>query len=321
MERFQVWVDLQDRRYARRLMEFLTVRYGNRMQVYPMGKRGVQADGKGILLTDRHTQEERYGRVVLVSAVEGVNPYQSGHQIARIILEKYAEDDTKEPVIKGQGEWVSVYSPVGGIGTTTLAMGLSQVLADQGKRVLHLALEGPSAWILYYQYPYAYTMSDLFYCFLLEQEQSGKQLEEMVYQQKNGVYFLPPCLYLDDLLEFTQEEMIRWMAVLSSHFDYVIADLGSQMFRPFQIILENSTQVCYLLDARPEAMAKWQDVQVCHLKKENSHIFCRHEGRGQTDEIYLPEETELFDVQEGKKRFHSGSMYIRCLEGAVAAWS
>ena len=97
MKRFQVWIDLQDRRYARRLIDFLNMRYGNQMQVFAKGQKEVLPDGQGVLLSDRHTDETSYGRQMLVSALEGVNPYQSGHQIARAILECHEAENQEHP--------------------------------------------------------------------------------------------------------------------------------------------------------------------------------------------------------------------------------
>ena len=51
MKRFQVWVDLQDRQYAKRLIDFLNMRYGRQMQAFPKGKKEVLPDGRGILLS------------------------------------------------------------------------------------------------------------------------------------------------------------------------------------------------------------------------------------------------------------------------------
>ncbi|MCI8632826.1 MAG: hypothetical protein HFE64_05020 [Lachnospiraceae bacterium] len=176
MKRFQVWVDLQDRQYAKRLIDFLNMRYGRQMQAFPKGKKEVLPDGRGILLSDRQTEETKYGRLMLVSAKEGVNPYQSGHQIAKAILERYEQEGEESYSEKeGEGDWVSVYSAIGGIGKSTLAMGLAQALAEEGKKVLYLPLEGPSAWVLYYQYPFAYTLSDLLYCFLMDGAQKSRR--------------------------------------------------------------------------------------------------------------------------------------------------
>ncbi len=322
MKRFQVWIDLQDRRYARRLIDFLNMRYGNQMQVFAKGQKEVLPDGQGVLLSDRHTDETSYGRQMLVSALEGVNPYQSGHQIARAILECHEAENQEQPAEEDRRQWVSVYSATGGIGKSTLAMGLAQALAEEERKVLYLSLEGPSAWILYYQYPFAYTVSDLLYCFLMEGAEKGRQqLQKMVYKQSSGVYFLPPCLYPDDLMEFTEEELEAWLSMLKTEFEYVIADMSGQMIRPQRLILEKSTRLCYLLDARAEGEAKWQDFQVRHRQKENAEIFCRYGGRNKLSEILLPEEEQLFEICEGKRQFRKETMYFKCLKQTIAAWS
>ena len=180
------------------------LRYGESMKVELLNDGEKKPDLESILLTDQEQRKNEYGQILWVSAEEGLNPYQSGHKIAREILKKKEAWHLNEEILNfgGQsGEWVSVYSPIGGVGKSTLAMGLADVLA-QKKKVLFLSLEGPSAWPLYFQYPLAYNLSDFFYCFLMgNKEKWIKQIKEMTYRQKNGVYFLSPCLYPDDLLE------------------------------------------------------------------------------------------------------------------------
>lgn len=333
MEKFQVWVDLEDRRYAKRLMEFLSVRYGNAMQVLPAGKKGVKPDGAGIYLTDRlmeaePEQFEQYGKSLLISPDKGINPYQSGHQIAKQILDthetqkrterKEAEEPAAEP--RSLGQWISVFSPVGGIGKSTLAMGLADILAGQ-KKVLFLSLEGPSAWPLYFQYPLAYTLSDYFFCYLIEgPEEKAERLQEMTFHQANGSYFLPPCLYPDDLLELSETELTEWMQLLRSQYDFVVADLSNQLLGPIRTILAGSSRLCYLLDGRQEGQIKWQS---CYLKGQGAaaqHFFSRHGGKEKAGEICLPEEELLFEVQDGKRRFRKDSAYYACLERTVSNW-
>ena len=324
MDPLQVWVDLQDHRYAKRLIQFLTLRYGDKMKVSRLGKELPGPESAAVLLTDREEAPELFELVILVSREKGLNPYQSGHEIAREILEKYEYEGFKEdPVPFGvrEGEWVSVYSPVGGIGKSTLAMGLADILAESSQ-VLMLSLEGPSAWILHYQYPKAYNLSDFFYCFLIGDPGTRRQqLMEMVHRQENGVYFLPPCVYPDDLTELSKDELTGWMKLLKESFDYVIADLGCQMIRPQRQILTMSDKVCYLIDHSSEGQAKWQDFQVKTRTGRDSWIFCRRGDGGKTGEILLPEEVQLYEMQEGKRRFRKDSAYYSCLEKAVEAWN
>ncbi len=324
MDKFQVWVDLKDRRYAKRLAEFLKLRYGESMQVAMMSGEEKKPDLDSILLTDREQRKEGYGQIIWVSAEEGLNPYQSGHKIAREILKTKETWHLNEEVLTfdgQQGEWISVYSPIGGVGKSTLAMGLADVLA-QKKKVLYLSLEGPSAWSLYFQYPLAYNLSDFFYCFLMgSKEEWGKQIKEMTYKQKSGVYFLSPCLYPDDLLEMRDSEVVGWMELLKENFDYVVADLSCQMIRPLRVIMQHSTKPCFLLDQKAEGRAKWQNFKLLNESVREHWIFCRHADKSKQGEICLPEDVGIFEVKDGIKRFVPESMYYACLEKVVEGWT
>ena len=60
MDRFQVLVDLKDRRYAKRLIEFLTRRYGEQMQVEELNRSQPQSYASAILLTDQDDRPKQY---------------------------------------------------------------------------------------------------------------------------------------------------------------------------------------------------------------------------------------------------------------------
>ena len=323
MDRFQVLVDLKDRRYAKRLIEFLTRRYGEQMQVEELNRSQPQSYASAILLTDQDDRPKQYAQVIWVSAEAGLNPYQSGHKIAGEIMKQKENWHLNEDVLEfnaKKGEWVSVYSPIGGIGTSTLAMGLADVLAKE-KKVLFLLLEGASAWSLFFRYPLGYNLSDFFYCFLLSGPREwDKQIKEMMYQQKNGVYFLSPCQYPDDLLELRDSEVIGWMDLLKGSFDYVVADLGCQMLRPNRMILENSSKPCFIVDQKAEGRAKWQNFTLRHEALPNQWIFYRHADKSKQGEICLPEDSEIFEVQDGIKQFSQDSIYYSCLQKVVEGW-
>ena len=323
MEQFKVLVDLKDRRYAKRLVEFLSRRYGDQMLVAEVDHRQEAKDPTAILLTDQEHRRDEYGQVIWVSPEEGLNPYQSGHKIAGEILKQkegwHLSEEVREFNAKSS-EWMSVYSPVGGVGTSTLAMGLADVLAKEHK-VLFLTLEGPSAWSLFFRYPLNYTMSDFFYCFLLgSPKEWEKQINEMMVQQKNGVYFLSPCQYPDDLLELRDSEVVGWMNLLKGKFDYVVADLGCQLIRPHRLILQHSNQTCFIMDQKAEGRAKWQNFMVWQEDVIKQRIFYRHADKSKQGEICLPEDSEIFELQDGIKQFSKKSIYYNCLQKAVEGW-
>ena len=74
MEKFQVWVDLKDKRYAKRLVEFLMLRYGESMQVELLNDGEKKPDLESILLTDQEQRKNEYGQILWVSAEDGLNP-------------------------------------------------------------------------------------------------------------------------------------------------------------------------------------------------------------------------------------------------------
>ena len=147
-----------------------------------------------------------------------------------------------------------------------------------------------------------------------------QQIKEMICRQKSGVYFLAPCRYPDDLLELRDIELLGWMNLLKENFDYIVSDLGCQTIRPYQVILKNSSKQCFLLDQRTEGKSKWQNFEMTYEEMRDQVFFCRYEDKSKQGEICLPEDSEIFEFQDGIKQFSRKSIYYTCLEKAVEGW-
>jgi cellulose biosynthesis protein BcsQ len=78
------------------------------------------------------------------SEAEAVYKYQPGTEIVRKIMEIYLKENNNPVGFSKKGkntELISVYSPAGGTGKTSVSLGLAAALAEAGKDVLYLCME------------------------------------------------------------------------------------------------------------------------------------------------------------------------------------
>lgn len=166
MYKIRLLVADYDTRYVDKFTEYISLACPLRFQVTSFTDTGLfeeylaaSASGTDILLADpRFLRQDpgTYNNVGLVLALTDgrvdtraesyttVSKYQPGEQIVNRLLELYSGQDAAgvKPV---QGQFrtrlVSVYSPAGGAGKTSIAMGLAARMTAQGKKVLCLSLE------------------------------------------------------------------------------------------------------------------------------------------------------------------------------------
>lgn len=172
-----VYICLSDRAYQSRLSEFMERHYKGSIRLRPVRDltfSDQETYPKGIVLSDRllsRQQEEQVrkkaGRVLYLSAQRGIDPFQSGHEIAKRILaqardpgpgpgpDKVREDteayrdagqalqtgvdpasglckDTAGSTDRGKAYWISVIGTSGGVGKSTLAMAAAIAASELG---------------------------------------------------------------------------------------------------------------------------------------------------------------------------------------------
>lgn len=280
-KRTELWLELRDEAYEQKLYRFLAYHYGDRFELhhYREFAEGVRPSRESLLLTDVEEDYGKttssngapnlsFGRTVLLTAGEsigGINLYQSGHEIAKALLERDAAEKAfvraenareaeKEEAISGgflpqepvekRGQWIVVYSPVGGGGTSTLAMQLAAALKESiNGRVLYLCLEEMPAWELYFKSETGFSLSDLLYylgaepkgsentagasavCFGEEAFLSEQWWNKLITEQPGGLSFIRPAAG-GDLRLMTETELKKLTELLRKRFRYIVADMG-----------------------------------------------------------------------------------------------
>jgi len=275
MDKQTVWLDLSDSLYEKRLAEFLERHYGEYLDIHVETVRDAPAvPEKLILLTDealpkreQALMREGLGRVLLMSPVEGLDPYQSAHEIARAVFRAALEvgkQETEEKRALGEPAEEAalaahekrlcvVTATSGGLGGSTLARALAAEWAQAGRTLL-LDLSERSSWRLY-EKP-AETggdLADLFYSLAAEPESLWeKRLLAACEKQEDAYWAAVPSDDPEDWLSLSRPEVDALCTVLLGAFDTVVADTGHWIGASARHLMEKAHEICVLTSRREE---------------------------------------------------------------------
>ena len=147
----------------------------------------------------------------------------------------------KEPV--ANGKVISVYNPIGGMGTTTIAVNLAAALAQKSDKVALVDLNffsGDAA--IFLDLNPKYTLTSLT---ANVSRLDDNFLMSVMARHSSGVYLLSDPLDVDEAVGITPEQIGRILVFLKSIFEYVVIDTGGPLHGINQLTFENSTRIIY----------------------------------------------------------------------------
>ncbi len=162
-----------------------------------------------------------------INGTPSVYKYQTSDNILREVMSCYQVRE--EPAVYGRtrinSRIIGVYSPVGRCGKTGFCMTYGQILAKQN-RVLLLSMEDFTGYSRMTGTEYQATMSDLLYYFRLG-EYNRLRLAGVSHNW-NGLDYVPPAMYAEDLNDVTGEELVGLISEITqdSGYDVILLDLG-----------------------------------------------------------------------------------------------
>jgi cellulose biosynthesis protein BcsQ len=176
-----------------------------------------------------------------------INKFQAGDTIMGAILEIYSSLNVNAgSIVKGSKttSLISVFSPVGGSGKTTISMALSVMLASEGMKTLYLNLETTNSMPFFIKnLNTGKGMSNL----LFYLKESKKNLSIKIDTLKSfdnilGISYFNPvdcCLEMDELTEFDIGTLLFELKEIKQ-FDVLVVDLDSAVNRRNMAVLNNS---------------------------------------------------------------------------------
>jgi len=147
----------------------------------------------------------------------------------------------KEPL--ANGKLISVYNPIGGMGTTTIAVNLAASLAQKSDKVALVDLNffsGDAA--IFLDLNPKYTLTSLT---ANVSRLDDNFLMSVMARHASGVYLLSDPLDVDEAVGINPEQIGRILVFLKSIFDYVVIDTGGPLHGINQLTFENSHKIIY----------------------------------------------------------------------------
>lgn len=141
------------------------------------------------------------------------------------------------------GKVISVYNPIGGMGTTTIAVNLAAALAQKSNKVALVDLNffsGDAA--IFLDLNPKYTLSSLT---ANVSRLDNNFLMSVMARHSSGVYLLSDPVDVDETVGITPEQIGRIIVFLKSIFEYIVIDTSGPLHGINQLTFENSHKIIY----------------------------------------------------------------------------
>ncbi|MCM2357779.1 MAG: AAA family ATPase [Geobacteraceae bacterium] len=141
------------------------------------------------------------------------------------------------------GKVISVYNPIGGMGTTTVAVNLAAAIAAGGAKVALVDLNLFSGDVAsFLDVNPTYTLSSV--TSNISRLDSNFLMSVMT-KHASGVYVLTEPLEVDETMDITPEQVLRVLALLKGVFSHVIIDTGGSIAGCNQTTFESSDYILF----------------------------------------------------------------------------
>ncbi|MDY4079317.1 MAG: AAA family ATPase [Clostridium sp.] len=182
-----------------------------------------------------------------------INKFQAISNICEEIINSFnsisREHKKIEKIVKkgdAKTRIITVYSPVGGSGKTSVATTLSVCLAERNMKVLYLNFEDIQSTSTYFNENKLKSFSELIYYIKEENENFREKFFEIVnVDNDTGVNFLESTDNILDIEDINQND-IKWFIekILEfKYFDYVIIDTSSKFNSVYKMIMDCSEMI------------------------------------------------------------------------------
>lgn len=193
---------------------------------------------------------------------EVINKYQRGDKLVSSILNCFAEVNPNKYYISDKDKKtkvIAVYSPIGGAGKTSIAVGCSIKSAEDGKSVFYLNLENIQSTSYFFDCENSQSISNILYYIKEKKKNITLKIEGIrcIDPQYDIHYFSPPDSYID-LDEMSVDEMQYLLDKLkmSKDYDEIFIDMSSTLDEKNVSVLNASDQIILVLGQDDVAMTK-----------------------------------------------------------------
>lgn len=272
-----------DEAYVESIINYIINNYSQRFQVSSFTKEeyllNYLSDNKrnvDILLicpewyTDSIPKEKIYTPIILSGGMvineimdcEIVNKYQRGDKLVSSIMNCYAEKNPNKYFIEDRDKKtkvIAVYSPIGGVGKTSIATGSSMNSAENGKSVFYLNLENIQSTPSFFYCESSQNLSNMLYYIKERKKNNTLKIEgiKCVDSGYNIHYFTPPDSVID--LNETSSDDIQYLIhqlKITNNYDVIFIDMSSNIDERNISILRASDRVILVLSQDDVSITK-----------------------------------------------------------------
>lgn len=285
MRRLNVVIADTDKAYVDNMVSYLMTNHSERFQVSSFTKQeflydflsGLKKVDVLLISTDMYNEslpKENVTSVVLLTqgklsakfhGLNFINKYQHGEKIASDIVDMYPEkaDNSDspynsecshntfvEPEKHKNTKVVAIYSPLGGVGKTTIAVSSSIYCGQKGLNVFYLNLESFHSTPLFFHCKGEKNLSQIINHVTDKKDNLSLKIEEsrQIDPDYNVHYFCPPESILD-IEEADPEDLKELINGFKSmdYYDVVIVDMSNDLNKRNMALLEACDEVVLVL--------------------------------------------------------------------------
>lgn len=303
MARIKMIIADTDAAYLNSLSDFLIASYPQVFEVVTFSKLEYlqsylsSQENSGVLLITPELVKPDFADPELMQILLSANPgsvetgtkqifkYLQGPELVQSILKLFSEGEDHMPMTltacPKKTKVVAVYSPAGGVGKTTVAVGCSLQTAWEGNSVFYLNLENMPSTELFFATEAEGGLSTVF--FYLQERKKNMNLKIEALKKTDPhcqIHYFAPVDSVLDLGEELGEQLTALIQILrnSGVYDYVFIDLSSQINANNLAIMEASDVVLLISTAEPTCQIKvklWQSELTRWVARSNSSIMER----------------------------------------------
>lgn len=228
-----------------------------------------------ILLSDEIIKEK--------NRTNTISKYQSGKKLVKDILSILAENDSKLKYNfsekRNSTKVIGVYSPCGGVGKTSIAVGCSYLSSERGKKTFYLNLEDYQSTQLFFNSETEGSLSEVLYYIKNKKKNILLKIESITnedYKTKINYFTQPESVI--DLNEITSKELVFLVNHIKSirKYDVVYIDMSSKLDEKNIAILSEIDEILLVLE-RNVTCEKKIETMINNLKiiskRKNTNIL------------------------------------------------
>lgn len=270
----------KDSNYLKRIATVFGTKYADKLEVYSFtdleAALGILDSARidvfiasDMFHIDVTAIPKRCGFAYFVDAVDidtingqrAIGKFQKADLIYKQILSIFSENAANVSGLKMDDDSTKVIaftSPAGGVGTSTMAAACAIHFAASGKKTLYLNLEKFGSPDAFFSGEGQFDMSDIIFGLKSKKANLPLKLESCVKHDQSGVCFYSQAKLALDMLELTNEDIVRLITELkvSGTYDAIILDMDFSMERETLEILQKMHTVVLVSDGSELANIK-----------------------------------------------------------------